>query len=42
MWCWTDESDDEDEGRPSRRRRLGERAAQGADDDEEVCRSRTL
>ena len=33
---WTDESDDE-EGRPSRRRRLGERAAEGADDDEDVC-----
>jgi len=32
----TDESDEEDEGRPSRRRRLGERAAEGADDDEEV------
>jgi len=36
VWC-TDESDEEDEARPSRRRRLGERAAEGADDDEEVC-----
>lgn len=35
IWL-TDESDDEDE-RPSRRRRLGERAAEGADEDEDVC-----
>jgi len=36
VW-FSDESDDED-GRPSRRRRLGERAAEGADEDEDDVR----